>query len=205
MRDPAGKRFLNLPNVLTLLRFALAPVFAWTVLRNRPCAALFIICLAGATDVLDGFTARALGLKTELGTLIDPLADKFLGATAFILLSIRGLGGANVIPLWLTAVVLGRDFLILAGGLIISLIRGRQKFTPTALGKISTVLQVLTVAWVVLANCVQSSAWRRPPALTAAASPQVLSWLYAAALAVTIASGLQYIVRGARLMFVGRR
>ncbi len=204
VREESGAKFLNLPNFLTLLRFALAPVFAVTVIRNRPVAAFFVVCLAGATDVLDGWAARQLNLKTEVGGLIDPLADKFLGATAFVVLSIRGLGAAVVIPVWLTATILGRDFLILAGGLLISLVRGRQKFAPTALGKASTVLQVITIAWVVLANCVQASTWRQTAALGAATSPRILTWFYGLTLAFTIASGIQYVVRGFRLMFPGR-
>jgi cardiolipin synthase (CMP-forming) len=197
-------KFLNLPNVLTILRVALAPVFAVMVLRNRPFAALFVICLAGATDVLDGFAARKLKLKTEIGLLMDPLADKVLGATAFVLLSIRGLGATNVIPVWLTASVLGRDILIIAGGLVISLARGRQKFTPTVLGKACTVLQVMTIGWVVLANYVQASSWRLNPAVAWATSARTLSWFYAATLAFTIVSGIQYIIRGGRQMFPRR-
>jgi cardiolipin synthase len=204
MSARAGDKLLNLPNMLTALRFVLAPVFAVMVLRNRPLAALLVVCLAGASDVLDGFAARKLGLQTEIGVLIDPLADKFLGATAFILLSIRGLGGANVIPLWLTATVLGRDLIIVLGGLVISLARGRQKFTPTVLGKTSTVLQVMTVIWVVLGNYVQASSWRLTPAVAWATSARALSWFYVATLAVAIVSGCQYVVRGYRQMFTGR-
>jgi len=204
MSAQEGNRFLNLANVLTILRFALAPVFAVMVLRNRPFAALIVICLAGATDVLDGLAARKLRLQTEIGVLIDPLADKVLGATAFVLLSIRGLGGANVIPIWLTATVLGRDLLIVAGGVVISLARGRRRFIPTGLGKISTILQLTTVIWVVLANYVQASSWRLRPAIASATSAEALSWLYAATLAFTIVSGVQYIIRGIRQMFFGR-
>jgi cardiolipin synthase (CMP-forming) len=204
MSAQARDRFLNLPNILTSLRFVLAPIFAIMVIRNRPLAALLVVCLAGATDVLDGFAARQLRLQTEIGVLIDPLADKVLGATAFILLSIRGLGGAYVIPFWLTATVLGRDLVIIAGGVVISLARGRQRFTPTALGKITTVLQVTTVTWVVLANYIQASSWRLRPAIAGATSTEALSWLYAATLAFTIVSGVQYIIRGVRQMFFGR-
>ena len=205
MSAQPGDKLLNLPNMLTALRFVLAPVFAVMVLQNRPLAALLVVCLAGATDVLDGFAARKLGLQTEIGVLIDPLADKFLGATAFILLSIRGLGAANVIPLWLTATVLGRDLIIVLGGLVISLARGRRNFTPTVLGKTSTVLQVMTVIWVVLGNYVQASSWRLTPAAAWATSVRVLSWFYVATLAFTIVSGCQYVVRGFRQMFPGRR
>jgi cardiolipin synthase len=205
MRAQAGEKFLTLPNILTLARFALAPIFAVMVLGNRPFGALGVIILAAATDVLDGFTARLLGLRTGIGTLLDPLADKVLGATAYVLLTVKGLGAANAIPLWLTATVLGRDLVILAGGLIISLARGRRQFPPTVYGKISTVLQVATLFWVLLANCVQASAGRSIPVLVAATAPPVLSWFYAVTLAFTVLSGAHYVGRGIRLMFFAAR
>jgi cardiolipin synthase len=204
MSSQPGSRFLSLPNILTMLRFILIPVFAVMILQNRPLAALLVICLAGASDVLDGFAARKLKLQSELGVLIDPLADKALGATAFVLLSMKGLGGANVIPLWLTATVLGRDLLIVLGGLVISLVRGRRKFPPTVLGKISTVLQVTTVSWVVLANYVQASAWQLRPGVAWATSQEVLSLLYAVTLVFTVMSGIQYVGRGIRQMWPGK-
>ena len=204
MSTRTGGGFLNLPNSLTMMRFILVPVFAMMIIRNRPGAALFVICLAGATDVLDGFAARKLKLQTEIGVLIDPLADKALGATSFVLLSIRGLGGANVIPLWLTAAVLGRDLLIVLGGVVITLARGRRKFPPTVLGKISTVLQVMTVIWVVLGNYVQASSWRLQPAVAWATSKDMLSLLFAVTLVFTVVSGIQYVSRGIRQMWPGR-
>lgn len=164
MTTEAEERFLTLPNILTLARFALAPIFALTVIGDHPFGALWVIFAAAATDVLDGFTARLLGLRTGIGTVIDPLADKVLGATAYVLLSIKSLGMANAIPIWLTATVLGRDFIILAGGVVISLARGRREFRPSLLGKITTVMQVTTIFWVVLVNCGQASAWRRKAA-----------------------------------------
>lgn len=203
--DPGtGRKVLNLPNILTMARFLLIPVFAFTVIRNRPFAALCVVCLAGATDVLDGWAARRLRLQTDFGVLIDPLADKALGATAFVLLSLRGFGGAHVIPLWLTATVLGRDLVIVLGGVVISLARGRRKFTPNVLGKISTVLQVTTIIWVVLANYVQVSAWRELPLVMRAASTEALSLLYAVTLGFTVISGIQYVGRGVRMMWPGK-
>jgi cardiolipin synthase len=201
MTIEAEERFLTLPNILTLARFALAPIFALTVIGNHPFGALWVIFAAAATDVLDGFTARLLGLRTGIGTVIDPLADKVVGATAYVLLSIKSLGMANAIPIWLTATVLGRDFIILAGGVIISLARGRREFRPSVLGKITTVMQVTTIFWVVLANCVGASAWRQKPFLAAVSSPGVLTWLYGLTLAFTVISGAHYVVRGIRWMY----
>jgi cardiolipin synthase len=201
MSREAEERFLNLPNSLTLVRFGLAPVLAWMVLQNRPRGALLVVLLAALTDVLDGLTARQLGLRTRIGTLIDPLADKVLASTAYILLTFKGLGTANVIPLWLTATVLGRDFIIIMGGLIVTAIRGRQEFIPSVFGKASTVLQFATVFWVILVNSIQASARQLAPALASAVSPGVLPYFYWPTLAFTVISGGQYILRGIRLAF----
>jgi cardiolipin synthase (CMP-forming) len=201
MSGRGESKLLNLPNSLTLMRLVLAPIFAVMILQNRAFGALLVICLAGASDVLDGYAARKLRLQTELGVLIDPLADKALGATAFVLLSLRGLGAANVIPLWLTATVLGRDLLIVLGGVIITLVRGRRKFTPTVLGKITTVLQVTTVFWVVLANYLQITSLRLRTVPAWLASADVLNALYVIALVFTVVSGVQYVSRGLRQMW----
>jgi cardiolipin synthase len=201
MSGRGESKLLNLPNSLTLMRLVLAPVFAVMILQNRALGALLVICVAGASDVLDGYAARKLRLQTELGVLIDPLADKALGATAFVLLSLRGLGAANVIPLWLTATVLGRDLLIVLGGVVITLVRGRRKFTPTVLGKITTVLQVTTVFWVVLANYLQITSLRLRTVPAWLASADVLNALYVIALVFTVVSGVQYVSRGIRQMW----
>jgi cardiolipin synthase len=199
--DPGPEeRFWNVPNAITLTRVALVPVFALMLVQKRPSGALLVIFLAGLSDVLDGFAARRWRQRTRVGTVIDPLADKFLLSTAFILLTIRSLGFTHVIPLWLTATVIGRDLVILAGAAVISLIRGRREFTPTVFGKMSTVLQVATVFWVVLANSLSASAYagaRIPAAIT---SPSVLSAFYAATLVLTAISGAGYIYRGIRML-----
>ena len=119
MRDSrAEEKFWNVPNLITLARIALVPVFALMLFQNRAFGALLIIFLAGLSDVLDGFAARRWHQRTKVGTLIDPLADNILLSTAFILLAVRSLGFTYVIPLWLTAIVIAREFIILAGGIV---------------------------------------------------------------------------------------
>jgi len=199
--DPEPEeRFWNVPNVITLARVALVPVFALMLVQKRPFGALLVIFLAGLSDVLDGFAARRWHQQTRVGTLIDPLADKFLLSIAFILLTIRSLGFTNVIPLWLTVAVIGRDFIILAGAAVITLIRGRREFTPTLFGKMSTVLQVATVFWVVLSNSVSVSVLAGSTILAQITSPSVLSAFYAATLVLTVISGAIYIYRGVRML-----
>lgn len=195
------EKFWNVPNLITMTRIALVPIFALMLLQNRAFGALLIIFLAGLSDVLDGFAARRWHQRTKVGTLIDPLADKILLTTAFVLLSFRSLGFIYVIPLWLVAVVIARDFLIVAGGVVIFLIRGRREFPPTVFGKMSTVLQVVTVFWVILSNYVRVSALARSSFLAAITSPSVLDAFYFATLVLTAISGAHYVYKGIRMTF----
>jgi len=202
MGSRTEEKFWNVPNVITLTRIALVPVFALMLFQKRPFGALLVIFLAGLSDVLDGFAARRWHQRTKIGTLIDPLADKILLSTAFILLAVRSLGFTYVIPLWLVAVVIARDFIIVAGGFVIFLIQGRREFPPTVFGKISTVLQVATVFWVILSNYVRVSALGRSSFLAAVTSPSVLGAFYIATLVLTVVSGAQYIYKGIRITFL---
>lgn len=202
MDSSTEEKFWNVPNLITLTRIALVPVLALMLFQKRAFGALIIIFLAGLSDVLDGFAARRWHQQTKVGTLIDPLADKILLTTVFILLAVRSLGFTYVIPLWLMAVVIARDFIILAGGVVIFLIRGRREFPPTIFGKVSTVFQVATIFWVILSNYVRASALGRSPFLAAITSPPVLGAFYIATLALTIVSGAHYIYKGIRITFL---
>jgi cardiolipin synthase len=198
----AEEKFWNAPNLITLARVALVPVFALMLIEKRAFGALLVVSLAGLSDVLDGFAARRWHQQTRIGRLIDPLADKILLSTAYVLLAIPSLGFAHIIPLWLTAVVIGRDFVIVAGALAVSLIRGRREFTPTVFGKASTVLQVATVFWVMLSNSIGASALTGSRVLAAITSPSVLSAFYITTLVLTLISGADYIHKGIRMTFV---
>jgi cardiolipin synthase len=202
MDSSTEEKFWNVPNLITLTRIALVPVLALMLFQKRAFGALIIVFLAGLSDVLDGFAARRWHQRTKVGTLIDPLADKILLSTAFILLAVRSLGFTYVIPLWLMAVVIARDFIILAGGVVIFLIRGRREFPPTVFGKVSTVLQVATIFWVILSNYVRASALARSSFLAAITSPSVLGAFYIATLVLTVVSGAQYIYKGIRITFL---
>lgn len=202
MDSSTEEKFWNVPNLITLTRIALVPVLALMLFQKRAFGALIIVFVAGLSDVLDGFAARRWHQRTKVGTLIDPLADKILLSTAFILLAVRSLGFTYVIPLWLMAVVIARDFIILAGGVVIFLIRGRREFPPTVFGKVSTVLQVATIFWVILSNCVRASALGRSSFLAAITSPSVLGVFYITTLVLTVVSGAQYIYKGIRVTFL---
>lgn len=198
---PGKDQFLTLPNILTLLRLALVPVFLFLSLRRQALGTLLIFTAAGLTDFLDGATARLFHLRTKIGTLLDPIADKALMATAFLVLTFQCRDCPSSIPLWLTASVLGRDFLIVSGAWFIYRSRGYKNFPPSLLGKINTVFQVMTVFLVLFYNLVQTDTRAQSFFLSGAASLPLLSTLFLLTLASTVLSGIHYVIRGANLFF----
>ncbi len=199
------EKLLNLPNLLTLLRLCLVPVFIFLLLGRDRFAALLVFSLAGLTDVLDGMAARRWRLKTRIGMLLDPLADKILLMTAFLLLTVRSLNSPRAIPLWLTGTVLARDAVIVLGALALSCLFKIKEFPPSLFGKISTVFQVLTVFWVLLANFLAASPWQKVSFIQLFASPDVLFGLFYLTLFFTVLSGADYIRRGVGLAFAAKR
>ena len=179
--------FLLLPNLLSASRIVLTPVFVGLMVAHKAWPAFWVFLAAGATDALDGLTARWLGLKTTLGLWLDPIGDKVLLTAAFIVLTIPELGRPNALPLWLTAICVGRDAVIAAGALAILAIRGRRNFHPVLAGKASTVCQVIVLYLVLFANAVGRS-------------PGALAWLYVLTAALTAASFVQYGVLGADML-----
>lgn len=181
---------LLLPNLLSLARVLLTPVFIWAAIRQRPWLTFGIFLLAGATDALDGFTARAFRLKSNLGLWLDPLGDKILLTAAFVVLTIPRLSVPNTLPFWLTAVCIGRDVLIALGTLVYVSLRGKTVFPPTLAGKVSTIAAVAMLLVVLLANGLGTS-------------PAWLQGLYILTAGLTALSGLHYIVTGMRRFLRG--
>ncbi len=178
--DRGGR--VNLPNSLTLFRILLVPMFVGLVLYGHPSGALAVFLVAGLTDALDGLLARLLDQQTTLGRYLDPLADKLLLVAAFIVLSVEGW-----VPLWVTIIVVSRDIIISVGSLVIHLLRERPDIAPTPLGKVTTVLQLAYIVAVLLGTAMPLPGW-----------VVLVSVLVVAAL--TVASGLHYIVRGVRIL-----
>ena len=133
-------RILTPANQITILRLAFIPFFAILVVDQKYRGALAILTIAALTDVIDGIVARLLHQETPLGVALDPIADKLLMTTAFFTLAFR-----EALPWWLTIMVISRDAAIIITALLISLVAGYRPFRPSALGKASTVVQVLTV------------------------------------------------------------
>ena len=178
---------LTLANQLTLLRLALVPAFVILVLYGRMGWALAAFVTAGITDGLDGLIARWTNKRTALGAFLDPMADKQLLVSAFVVLSLPGIGLVNRIPVWLTVLVLSRDVAIVATVAIVSLTLGPRTFPPSIFGKVATALYIVTVAVVLLFN------FLRQPSVAV----DVAVWV---SLAITLVSGFHYVVHVRRTL-----
>jgi cardiolipin synthase len=172
---------LNLPNFLTLIRILSIPFFLVYLSYHRYLEALIIFIIGGITDFLDGLAARLMKQQTPLGAYLDPIADKLLVITSFIVLGL--IGG---VPMWVAIIVVSRDVLIITGyGIIIFLTDERPEVKPSLVGKFSTLLQLFTlgVALALLHNPMLMDPWMRDIFIDSTA-------------VLTVVSGVQYIYRG---------
>ena len=147
---------MNLPNKITIGRFFSIPLFLLALIYyNRSgrqpyyFAALLIFSLAAISDGLDGYIARSRKMKTKLGAVLDPLADKLMLNSAIIVFAF-GIKGFYQIPIWFAVLVISRDVLIVGGALIIRWFKGDLKIEPCWWGKTAAVLQMVVVAWVLI-------------------------------------------------------
>ncbi len=131
-------------NLLTLSRMGLVPVFALCMLYGHPGWALLTFSVAGVTDLLDGLIARWTRQQTALGAWLDPMADKLLLLTMFVMLTLPDLGFQYRLPLWLTVLVISRDVAIVLTAAVINLAVARRTFMPSMLGKDATRIYILT-------------------------------------------------------------
>jgi cardiolipin synthase len=135
---------LTTANQLTILRMLLIPVFVILLVYGYRGWALLTFMVAGLTDLLDGLIARLAGEKTTLGAWLDPMADKLLLVTMFIVLTLPGIGLANQLPIWFTILVISRDVAIVATVAVVNLAVGPRTFRPSIFGKIATATYILT-------------------------------------------------------------
>ncbi len=143
---------LTLANQLTILRIMLIPAFVLLVVYGYMGWALLTFLIAGVTDALDGLIARQAGQRTSLGAWLDPMADKLLLVTTFIVLTLPSLPLANHIPLWLTVVVISRDVVIVGVVAIVNLAVGPRTFRPSIFGKLATATYIVTSVVVMYFN-----------------------------------------------------
>lgn len=137
-------RVLTVPNQLTFLRILLIPLFVMLVSYGYLGGALLVFALAGLTDGLDGLIARKAHQRSSLGAWLDPMADKLLLVTTFVVLTIPGLELTNHMPLWLTILIISRDIVIVGVVAIVNLAVGPRTFRPSFLGKAATGTYILT-------------------------------------------------------------
>ncbi len=179
-------RILTVPNLFTFLRIGLIPLFLSYMIQHDQRKALIVFFIAASTDMLDGIAARLLNQKSKIGALLDPAGDKLLMTAAIIALSIPVISSPNTIPLWLTVIIIGRDLYIVVGSVVMYSRTRYSTFSPTFVGKMSTVCQMSVLVLVLFFN--------------ANNSPQPhLIWLYMLTLTLTIVSGIQYTIIGRRI------
>jgi len=178
---------LTVANQLTLLRMLLIPAFVLLVLYDELGWALVALLVAGLTDALDGLIARWRRQKTTLGAWLDPMADKLLLTSAFIVLTVPGTALTQRIPLWLTILIISRDIVIVLTVAIVNLAVGRRTFKPSVLGKAATAIYIATGLLFMIFNYLERAS-------------VVLDVSVYASLAVTLISSLHYILHATRII-----
>jgi cardiolipin synthase (CMP-forming) len=146
-----------------------------------------VFVTAGVTDGLDGLIARRAGQRTKLGAWLDPMADKLLLATTFVVLTLPGLGLANRLPLWLTVLIIFRDVGIILTVAIVNLAIGRRTFTPSVFGKIATATYIVTAVVAMVFNYLGYHS-------------VLVDVSVGASLAITVVSALHYIWHARRII-----
>jgi len=165
-----------LPNAISILRIALIAPILILILKGSFAWALALFCLAGFSDGLDGYLAKRFSWHTRLGALLDPIADKLLVAGLFITLAYT-----QDIPVWLAAVVIVRDVVIVAGAMVYNFFVRPVEGEPSRVSKLNTALQLLFLLFVISRA---GFGWPEPIALTV---------LGAAVLVTVVISGIDYV------------
>jgi len=179
---PISQASLTIPNVITLIRLLLTPLFIIFLIQGQYPKALAVFILAGVSDLADGLIARTWHQKSRLGSYLDPLADKVLMAASFVTLSIY-----QVIPSWLTVVVISRDVALGLGVVIFRLADIPLVVRPSLAGKWTTTFQLSTVGLVLL-----SKIWPFSPLV-------LLAFFWVTGILTTL-SGIQYLYGGLKMM-----
>jgi cardiolipin synthase len=173
---------VNLPNVLTVLRILLTPLFVICVLRGMFAFGLAVFAIAAISDALDGALARMLRQRSHFGAILDPVADKLLLTAAYLVLP-----GCTALPAWLSVLVISRDALIAVGFLVFAVTRKHVDIQPLPISKCNTTFQLLTVLLVLVDGIYPVPELLFP----------VFFWTTCA---LTVASGLHYLYIGLNLL-----
>ncbi len=167
----------HIPNLITALRFLMVPPTLLLLLDERYSLALLIFAIAGISDGVDGFLAKHYGWTSRLGAIMDPLADKLLLGSTFIVLAWLG-----DLPVWLVAAIIIRDTVIVAGGLAYHFLIGHYEMAPSLISKLTTFSQIMLV---IIVLAVYGDLFF--------ISQQVLDGLEVAVLILTLSSGASYV------------
>lgn len=165
-----------LPNAISIFRIILVPPILWWIVDGQYSLALIMFFVAGFSDGLDGFLAKRFNWHTRLGGLLDPVADKLLVGGTFIVLAWTGL-----VPIWLTAIVILRDVVILGGAAIYNFFIEPMEAQPTRISKLNTALELLFILFVLSRA---GYGWPEPISLTV---------LGAAIVVTVVISGVDYV------------
>ena len=193
-----SSRILTVPNLLTVFRMVLIPVFVTLLFYQKFELALAVFVVAGVTDGLDGLLARRFDQQSQLGTILDPIADKLMMVSAFIVLSMRSVFPQPIpshlpVPFWVTVAVISRDVFIIVGAAAINIMTGFRGFRPSWLGKLNTTVQIVAITAIMFAASV--------PRYTGYYLPTV----YAAVFGLSVFSGLHYVFFVSKLMNEDRK
>lgn len=173
---------VTLANKISIIRIILIPFFITAIAYSRLNMALIVFVAAVISDGVDGFIARALKQKTQLGTILDPVADKLLLTSAYVCLSIAG----NIpqylrMPPYVPIIVISRDVIIVIGSIMVYVVKGDIKISPSVIGKATTFFQMMTIVCILVKFSHSYVVWN-------------------AAVLLTIASGLDYVMKGSKLL-----
>jgi cardiolipin synthase (CMP-forming) len=166
----------QLPNLITISRIALAPVLILLLKDQEYAVSLAVFIIAGVSDGLDGFIAKRFHFESRLGSLLDPLADKTLLVSSYVMLTLL-----NHLPFWLMLTVAFRDLLIIGGYLVYTSMVGPVQMRPSWLSKFNTVVQIALVMLILAQQALQL------------VYPPLVDALIYAVLLTTVASGLHYL------------
>jgi cardiolipin synthase (CMP-forming) len=173
---------VTLANKISILRIILIPFFITAVAYARLDIAFLIFAVAVISDGLDGFIARTFKQQTQLGTILDPVADKLLLTSDYICLAIvRTIPGNLRLPPYVPIIVISRDVIIVIGSLIVYVVKGDIKVSPSILGKVTTFFQMMTIISILLKFTYSNIVWN-------------------ATIVLTMISGLDYVMKGSKLL-----
>ncbi|WP_344100444.1 CDP-alcohol phosphatidyltransferase family protein [Myceligenerans crystallogenes] len=187
-----SSRVLTVPNVISMARLVLVPVFAVLIVTRQDAAALVVLAVSGATDWLDGVLARRLGQITRLGQILDPLADRL-----FIFVTLLGLAWREIVPLWLVAAVVGRDLLLALTVPVLARL-GYGTLNVSQVGKVATFALLYAFPLLLLAEVPGISSG------AAGTAAYVAGWAFTGwGVALYWLAGLQYVAQVRRLAVAG--